>query len=293
MDKFTIYQLEQISGIKSHTIRMWENRYNALHPERSNGNIRYYSGEQLRRLLNIVALQKSGYKIAQLSKSTNSELDNLILENFVYTDKSADDFTSIRNQLIGASATFNEAVFNIYFDKCVHNYGLVHTYQNIIYPLLQQVGLLWCSKQIPVSQEHFLSHLILQKLYAAIEQLPEKPNSTDTWLLFLPENEFHIIGLLISSYILQSRGKKVIFIGANTPESIINNIIDTVQITHVLFFKILHTQPDTLENYLKNIVKICKTQKIHIAANNEVLNQINNQKVIKLYSIKQLIEGVY
>jgi methanogenic corrinoid protein MtbC1 len=175
----------------------------------------------------------------------------------------------------------------------VHNYGLVHTYQNIIYPLLQQVGLLWCSKQIPVSQEHFLSHLILQKLYAAIEQLPEKPNSTDTWLLFLPENEFHIIGLLISSYILQSRGKKVIFIGANTPESIINNIIDTVQITHVLFFKILHTQPDTLENYLKNIVKICKTQKIHIAANNEVLNQINNQKVIKLYSIKQLIEGVY
>ena len=163
MNQFSISQLQQFSGVKAHTIRIWEQRYNALSPSRSEGNTRFYDGNQLRRLLNIVSLLETDYKISELCAKSDDELYALINKQIEVKlgDENSEYYIS---QLIAAALNFDETHFEKIFSTLLLRKGLLETYETIIYPLLERVGQLWASNSIRTSNEHFLSNLIKKYL---------------------------------------------------------------------------------------------------------------------------------
>src|SRR5690606_8449955 len=195
-----ISQLSQFSGVKPHTIRMWEQRYQALSPNRTDGNTRTYTGADLKRLLNIVSLLSSRRRPSELCKMTNEELNKMVSALYGLEDK--DNLDQFVPQLISAGMEFNESSFQKILSHCFVHFGISSTYRQVIYPMLDRIGLMWSVDKLPPAQEHFMCNLIRQKLVAAIDALPAASSSSPKWLLFLPEDEFHEIGLLFAHYVL-------------------------------------------------------------------------------------------
>ncbi len=280
MNSFTISQLQQLSGIKAHTIRIWEQRYNALTPDRSEGNTRSYNNEQLKRLLNIVSLLEEGYKISQLGIMTDQELHGLLaqkLQEYTSQENNNEYFIS---QLIAASMSYDEPHFNAIYNQSVKELGLPGTYNDVLYPMLKRMGLMWGIDSISPAQEHFSSHLIKQKIFSAIETLPKPTDSKRNWLLFLPENEFHEIPLLFSNYLIQTEGHKVIYLGSNVPLETLYKAVDEVKPTDLLFFFVHHINEEDAINYIQMLCDAFKTTKIHIAGNAHLMAQLSGQKHI-------------
>ncbi|MEO6135554.1 MAG: MerR family transcriptional regulator, partial [Ginsengibacter sp.] len=201
MNSFSISQLSQFSGVKQHTIRIWEQRYNALTPGRSEGNTRYYDGDQLRRLLNIVNLNGAGMKISEIGILSDEELFALAakLEN----EDNSNAHAYFISQLINAGLDYDEVAFEKAFSHSVEKCNIKEVYLNILYPLMVRLGIMWSSDAIPPAQEHFLSNLMKQKLFSLINSVAPSKIKSDAWLLFLPEDEFHEIGLLYANYVLR------------------------------------------------------------------------------------------
>jgi MerR family transcriptional regulator, light-induced transcriptional regulator len=235
MNNFSISQLAHFSGIKAHTIRMWEQRYQALKPNRSEGNTRYYTSDQLRRLLNIVSLLDNGYKVSQLCVMPDDALFALLEEKLNNNGKNNTPGHYIA-QLIAAGVGYNEERFQEVFSNSLKELGLKDTYEEVIAPMLQRIGLMWACNQLPPAQEHYMIHLLKQKLFSAIDVLPPAKNNTSTWLLYLAEDEFHEIGLLFANYYLKSKGFKVVYLGANVPEGSLQAALLETQAEHVLTF---------------------------------------------------------
>jgi len=197
MDLFSISHLARYSGVKPHTIRIWEKRYNALHPSRSDGNTRYYDSRQLRRLLNIVSLKSSHPgSLQELCAMSDEALFSLIQQYNVSGRDGSDDY--FISQLIAAGVNYDEAHFTQMFSHCLLRYGLRDTYLKVIYPMLVRIGTLWTSDSFRPSYEHYISNLLRRKLTTSLDALPPPKAGAPTWLLFLPENEFHDIGLLFA-----------------------------------------------------------------------------------------------
>src|SRR5690606_23670580 len=220
MNNFTISQLAQFSGIKAHTIRMWEQRHNALLPDRTEGNTRYYDNQQLRRLLNLVSLQETGRRISELSALSDEELFGLLKQQLSQGGETvAPNQNYYISQLLAAGMTYDHHNFEKMLAHCLLRFGMKATYTEIVYPMLQRIGLLWATDELPPGQEHFISHFLRQKLYTAIDSLPAAPKEASSWLLFLPENEFHEMGLLMAEYLLKLAGQRTLYLGANLPLS--------------------------------------------------------------------------
>jgi DNA-binding transcriptional MerR regulator/methylmalonyl-CoA mutase cobalamin-binding subunit len=289
MNIFTISQLQQYSGIKAHTIRIWEQRYNALSPNRSEGNTRYYDNNQLRRLLNIVSLMESEYKVSELCSMTDQELFRKLdkeLQNRQPKDDTAEYYIA---QLIAAGMCFDEPHFDKIFSNCLLRFGLKDCYIKVLYPMLSRIGLMWAKDQIPPAQEHFVSNIVRLKLSSAIDSLPPPKSSKSTWLLFLPENEFHEIGLLFSNYLIRQSGKKVIYLGSNVPN---DALIDTIKETapaHLLFFLVHHDHVENVQDYINNLKKNLGKTKIHLSGNEKLIKQLELGKDIHwMCSVEEL-----
>jgi DNA-binding transcriptional MerR regulator len=280
MNLFSISQISQFSGIKPHTIRMWEKRYNALTPNRSTGNTRYYDNSQLRRLLNIVSLSECGYKLADICAMTDKKLFALVDEINKNTseNESADYFVS---QLIGAGMGFNEELFEKIFSHCLIRFGLKDAYIKVIYPMLSRIGILWTTDHLVAAHEHFVSNLLRQKLFTAINSLPPPTSSPDTWLLFLPENEFHEIGLLLANYLIRLSGRQVIYLGTNVPIQSITIAVQQTKPDNLLLFIVHNDLPEDLNNYCNQLVKIFNGQ-IYLAANEKLITHLKIYKKIQL-----------
>ena len=255
MDSFSISQVQQFSGVKAHTIRIWEQRYNALEPGRSLGNTRYYSGDQLRRLLNIVSLSDREYKISDLCRMTDEQLHRLLdqkLDVARSSDTSAEYFIS---QVIAAAMRYSEERFEKVFSNCILRYGLSESYINVIYPALVRLGLLWAQDELPPAQEHFITSLFRQKFLSAADALPPPSSSKKPWLLFLPEDELHETGLLFANYMIRLANKKVIYLGANVPFSSLSEAINDINPSNLLLFLV---RKNDHENDLKYLSKLNK-----------------------------------
>lgn len=163
MDHFSISQVARFSGIKPHTIRMWEQRYNALTPSRSKGNTRYYSSDELRRVLNIVSLSGDNYKISELCEMSNEKLFRLIAKKENKTGKQEANEYFI-SQLIAAGILYDENYLEKVFSNCLLRLGMRQTYLKVLYPALVRLGLKWATNDLPPSHEHFISNLIRRKL---------------------------------------------------------------------------------------------------------------------------------
>ena len=213
MNAFTIKDLENLSGIKAHTIRIWEQRYNFLKPQRTNTNIRYYTSDELKTILNISLLNKYGYKISHINKMEMPE----IKEKLLSLGHAQAQQERIVNELIQAMIDLEIDKFEAVLSDYISVRGIDRTINQIVFPFLERIGILWLTYHINPAQEHLVTNIIRQKLIVGIENISSLLNIQKQAILFLPEGEYHEIGLLYLYYLLKSRGIKVLYLGANVP----------------------------------------------------------------------------
>ncbi len=207
---YSIKDLERISGIKAHTIRIWEQRYNVFTPGRTNTNIRIYNDNDLKRLLNIGILIDSGMKISKIASLPNNQLHQLI-------HNLDDKLNPVLSKLIEATINFDTELFNHTFNQSVLYAGFDASLERFITPLIQKIGILWQTNSINPAHEHFVSNLLKQKLFHQIESLPPTAADAPKIILFLPETEQHELGLLYAYYILKRRDFNVVYLGQSLP----------------------------------------------------------------------------
>jgi len=213
MSSFTIKDLENLSGIKAHTIRIWEQRYSFLKPQRTETNIRYYTNQELKTILNISLLNKFGYKISQIDKMSEEEINQHL---YNLTDASAQQ-ERILNLLISYMVDMEMNEFERLLDDCIRQKGIERTIQKFIFPYLERIGILWQTDHINPAQEHLVTNIIRQKIIRGIEEVRPLTLRNKTALLFMPEGEYHELGLLYIYYLLKQRGLQVLYLGANVP----------------------------------------------------------------------------
>lgn len=222
MSKFTIRDLENLSGIKAHTIRIWEQRYSFLKPSRTNTNIRYYSSDDLKTILNISILNKYGYKISHINKMSVSDLKTRVAE----LNLAGAQQERIVNELIQLMVDLDISGFEKTLDKQISSYGIEKVIMRIIFPFFERIGILWQTGHINPAQEHLTTNIIRQKLIVGIDQVRSVMKIKRSFLLFLPEKEYHELGLLLVYYLLKKRGAEVFYIGANVPLKDAQSIAD-------------------------------------------------------------------
>ena len=288
MNSFSISQLQQYSGIKAHTIRIWEQRYQALQPNRTEGNTRFYDGEQLRRLLNIVSLMNRGYKISELSSMADTALFEL-LDTELQEPLKEEGNEYFISQLIAAGMAFDESAFEKIFSTCLLRLGVKGAYEKVVYPMLSRIGLMWTSDRISTAREHFISNILRQKFFTALDALPAPKADTETWLLFLPEGEFHEIGLLLANYLIRQAGHKVVYLGSNLPLQQISTAAQTTGATRLLFFWVHTISAEDAREYMKELKLNVGNHRIYFSGSSEVAHQLEPEdQEGYLYSIEAL-----
>ena len=210
---FTIKELEALSGIKSHTIRIWEQRYGFLKPERTATNIRTYSNEELKTLLTVALLNKYGYKISRIDSMPPQLRNQEVLE--LPVGEAHDE--ALVNDLIGCMIDMDIRGFEGHINQYIRQKGIEQTITSIIFFFLQKTGILWQTGRIHPAHEHLVSNVIRQKIVAAIDALPLPQRESPLFLLLLPEDEHHELGLLYVNYLLKAKGIPVLYLGANVP----------------------------------------------------------------------------
>ncbi len=221
---FTIKELESLTGIKAHTIRIWEQRYNFLKPSRTETNIRTYNNEELKTLLTVALLNKYGYKISHID-GMPAELRNQEVLGMPLSDAQNEHAV---NLLIGYMIDLEVHPFEALLNRHILQKGLSDTLQTIIFSFLEKIGVLWQTNRINPAHEHIVSNIIRQKIIAAIENLPAV-YSKPSFLLFLPEGEYHELGLLYVYFLLKSRGLSVLYLGANVPIKDVGYVYEIVK----------------------------------------------------------------
>ncbi len=253
MIKYSIKDLEQLSGIKAHTIRIWEKRYGLFEPERTPTNIRYYSDEDLKKLLNVTILNRNGYKISNIVSMENGEMNERIIE----ISDSFHDFTNQIEQLTVAMIDFDEVRFERVLSSSVIKIGFDETVTRILYPFFERIGVLWQIGTIYPAQEHFVSNLIRQKLIIAIDgQVGNFKIDPQTFLLFLPPNEWHELGLLFYNYLIRKAGHNVIYLGQSLPLEDLSEIKNKQKIDYLFTY---FTTPITDKKYSEAIMHLSQS----------------------------------
>jgi len=213
MNVFTIKDLENLSGIKAHTIRIWEQRYTFLKPNRTDTNIRYYCNQELKTVLNISLLNKYGYKISHINKMSEQELQSRIIS---LTDKDAQEERLV-NELIAHMIDLDIEAFEKALDGFILARGIDKAITHVVFPFLHRIGILWVTNHINPAQEHLVTHVIRQKMIVGIDGAIPYKKSSKLVLLFLPEGEHHELGLLYVYYLLKIHGVRVIYLGPDLP----------------------------------------------------------------------------
>lgn len=214
MSQYSIRDLEQLSGIKAHTLRIWEQRYDIIAPQRTDTNIRYYDDRDLKLVLNISLLKDHGYKISEIARM---EAEAMHAEVVAISDRQLNYPDQIQALTI-AMIDLDEDRFEKIISTNILQFGFENTMINIIYPFLSRIGTLWVTGSVGPAQEHFISNLIRQKIIVAIDgQVVKTTPESKTFLMFLPEGELHEMGLLFANYVVRARNNKVIYLGQSLP----------------------------------------------------------------------------
>ena len=247
-NSFTIKNLEHLSGIKAHTIRIWEKRYNLFEPERTDTNIRMYDLENLQKLLNVTLLYNNGYKISKIARLSPQE----VAENVhnVTINKSADDWSIGLFKL--AMINFDQRLFTKTFNELLEQFSFREIFKNVFVPLMNELGVLWQTNSISPSHEHFITSLVKQKIHSMCEELQLQDNKRKDrrFVLYLPDNEIHELGLLYLQYEVLNNGFKCVFLGQSVPLESLKNLVDIGEpITFLSYFTVEPGQ-DKINNYL-------------------------------------------
>jgi DNA-binding transcriptional MerR regulator len=247
MGTYSIKELEQLSGIKAHTIRIWEKRHNLIKPLRTNSNIRFYSDEDLKKIINVSLLNTNGLKISSIARMSDEELSQKVLE----FGESKNQSRIYIDQLVTSMIDLDEDKFEEILLTLEQKYGFEAAVTETIYPFLDKIGLLWQTGNITPAHEHFISNLIRQKIIVAIASLPSTSKSTIRAVLFLPENELHEIGLLFYHYIARKCGFKTYYLGQSVPHNDLK-IVYAIHRPHLLITSLTsNPSPDAINKYME------------------------------------------
>jgi len=246
---FSIRDLENLSGIKAHTIRIWEKRYKLLSPERTQTNIRSYSLLSLQKLLNITLLYENGLKISKIANLKDSEIPLKVREII--------DEKSIKNNLMNAfklsMINFDQSLFYKTYNTLISENSFRDVFKQYFVPLLQELGYLWQTNTISTTHEHFITNLIKQKVYTNTEKVQglENNHSNRSFVLFLPENEIHELGILYLHYELSLRGYKSIYLGQSVPVENLEPLIGSSDEIDFIAYAIVEPAKEKIDRYLK------------------------------------------
>ena len=280
MALYSIKDLEQLSGIKAHTIRIWEQRYNLISPKRSETNIRNYDDQELIKLLKVASLYHQGHKISKLAHVSEKELNRLVSTQIPNDSK----FESACTALTIAMIQLDEDQFLLTYHYFLNEIGFEKTIVEIIYPFLTKIGIMWQMGDIHPAQEHFISNLIRQKLIAFIDQIKIPTSDQKPIILFIPEGDLHELGLLFYNALLRNKGHKTVYLGQSVP---LNDILSTAQAykSHVFMTSVIN--PAIVEQFghdLKTLYTEIPSAQVYVGgALSEQLISLNN-KILQIKS---------
>ena len=253
MAAYSIKELEHLSGIKAHTIRIWEQRYGILNPKRTETNIRYYDDSDLKTILNISVLNENGYKISKIAQMSRPELAKEVQKLMQLRVPDSQQL----NALLLAMIEMDEERFDRLLTTIIIQKGLEQTMLDVICPLLVKIGILWQTGTISPAQEHFVSNIIRQKLFVAIDgQVPVNRASSDRFLLFLPEGEMHEIGLLFTNYVLRKRGNHVLYLGQHQPVSDLQATVQNYQPHYICTAFTIIPEREQIQHYIQYLAEL-------------------------------------
>lgn len=296
MVTYSIKDLEKFSGIKAHTIRVWEQRYGLLNPHRTDSNIRYYDEDQLKMLLNVSLLANNGHKISKISKYSREEFNaevKAIYDRFE-NEASTEALKVKINGMIMAMLELDELKFEKIFSTSLLRRGFEGTILELIYPFLQRIGIMWRTGEVSCAQEHFITNLIRQKVLVAIDAIPLASGDNEKFLLFLPESEFNELLTLLSTYILKSKGKQCIYLGQDIP---FHDLQSVAEITSPHALMTLLTEPASQEEsqlYIDQLAEAFASKSIIISGNVSFLHELNRPgNVTIIDNLRHLVEVIH
>ena len=275
---FSIKDLENLSGIKAHTIRIWEKRYDLLGPMRTDTNIRLYDIKNLQKLLNVVLLTNFGYKISKISKLDQEEIEKFVLK--IQTDKTVNNH--VLSQFKMAMLNFDQSLFVKTYNELLSKKDFSTVFFETFIPLLEEIGVLWTTNTITPAHEHFISHLIKQKILIEIEkyQIQQNVISNETFILYLPFNEIHDLGLLFLHHEIITKGHHSVYLGRSLP---IENLIElNNHFNKITYITYLTVEPgeDEIENYINEFKNtILKDNNNELLIFGRKAQTINNEKL--------------
>lgn len=288
MISYSIKDIERISGIKAHTLRIWEKRYDLLNPKRTETNIRYYDGEDLKKVLNVAILQEHGMRISKIVALTTEETKQRVLE---ITETGGDRKTQIESLMI-AMLDLDEYRFEKTFANSVLRFGFKETLLEVAYPFFIQVGMLWQVGSVNPGQEHFISNLIRQKLIVAVDSESMKSkNGGKTFLLFLPEGELHELGILFYNYLIRQAGHSLIYLGQSVPIEDVRTVNSQVLADYIVTSVHMTNSREEFELILQNILDAFP--KCHVILTNRIdfaPKVSNSKRLLKNLSVEELNE---
>jgi len=260
MTLYSIKDLEYLSGIKAHTIRIWEKRYHLLDPSRTDTNIRSYSDDDVRRILNVAMLIKSGYKISNVASFDETKIQSEVIRlnrNLTDPEKNID-------QLLFHAVNLDTWGFEHLLDKMIDELGFSKTIQQVVFPFFERIGILWQAGSIFTAHEHFVSSLVRNRLIREAGKF-ESNESAKSVLFFLRENEYHELGLLFMNYLAAQAGLRYVYLGQSLPFADLSNLLVNSKFDFVCTYFIHAIEKPELEQYLANLSLVFNRNKILVA----------------------------
>lgn len=259
--------MEKLSGIKAHTLRIWEQRYGILKPQRTDTNIRWYCNDELKNILNVSLLNNHGYKISKIAELNKEEI---AAEVSKIVNCQINECEQVSNLII-SMVEMNEQHFEKIISNQILRKGFSNTIEEVVYPFLQKIGVMWQTGSINPAQEHFISNLIRQKLISAIDGvIPPENKKQKKFILFLPEGELHELSLLYFNYILKANGHTVIYLGQSVPVVDLQKVHEIRKADYIVSVLTHGTQAP--ETYVKELSKLFPKVKL-LLSGCQVLDQ--------------------
>jgi len=265
MSVYSIKDLEHLSGIKAHTVRIWEQRYNLFSPNRTEANIRFYDENDLKLILNISTLRDHGYKISKIVDMADQEICETVQDIYKNSELLSGQIHSLTNSMID----IDELAFLKILNQNIERYGFEETMTKIVYPFMNKIGILWLTNSINPAQEHFISNLVRQKLIVKTDEIainPEQP----LFLLFLPEGELHELGILYANYLLRENGIRTIFFGQSVPLDSLEEVYYKLEPSHILTAMTTAPDPSHVQRYINLLDSKFKDSRILITGSRVV-----------------------
>jgi len=287
---YSIKDLEKLSGIKAHTLRIWEKRYGIIDPKRTDTNIRYYLDEDLKKLLNIALLNKYGYKISKIAEFSEEEISTKIAE----ISQEMNEYDAQLDALTISMIEMDEFKFNKIINQNIEQIGFEQTMTEVVYPFLDKLSILWFTGSINAAQESFMANLIRQKIYVALDRLdPITESNAKKFLIYLPEGENQELSMLFIQYMLKSRKINVVNIGQNIS---FDDLRDACQITKpdYIFTIINEARPRmSTEDYVKKIADFFSHITVLVSGYQVIQHDIKSTRnFVVLKSLEEVLQYI-